>query len=226
MANNVKVNIDYVDAEKLENDDSLFEHIKSADAVLVPGGFGERGTLGKMKAIRYARENNVPYLGICLGMQLAVIEFARNVLGLDANSTEFDKKTKAPLIGLITEWFDEKGELQVSSDASDLGGTMRLGAQKAELVEDSKLRQIYGSPVITERHRHRYEMNGRYIEQLENAGMKISGYSAKQHLVESVEIANHPWYVAVQFHPEFTSQPRGGHPLFNSFVAAAKQTKK
>ena len=159
-------------------------------------------------------------------MQLAVIEFARNVLGLDANSTEFDKKTKAPLIGLITEWFDEKGELQLRSDASDLGGTMRLGAQKAELVEDSKLRQIYGSPVITERHRHRYEMNGRYIEQLENAGMKISGYSAKQHLVESVEIANHPWYVAVQFHPEFTSQPRGGHPLFNSFVAAAKQTKK
>ena len=226
VANNVKVNIDYVDAEKLENDDSLFEHIKSADAVLVPGGFGERGTLGKMKAIRYARENNVPYLGICLGMQLAVIEFARNVLGLDANSTEFDKKTKAPLIGLITEWFDEKGELQVRSDTSDLGGTMRLGAQKAELVEDSKLRQIYGSPVITERHRHRYEMNGRYIEQLENAGMKISGYSAKQHLVESVEIANHPWYVAVQFHPEFTSQPRGGHPLFNSFVAAAKQTKK
>ena len=226
VANNVKVNIDYVDAEKLENDDSLFEHIKSADPVLVPGGFGERGTTGKMTAMRYARENNVPYLGICLGMQLAVIEFARNVLGLDANSTEFDKKTKAPLIGLITEWFDEKGELQVRSDASDLGGTMRLGAQKAELVEDSKLRQIYGSPVITERHRHRYEMNGRYIEQLENAGMKISGYSAKQHLVESVEIANHPWYVAVQFHPEFTSQPRGGHRLFNSFVAAAKQTKK
>lgn len=226
VANGVKVNIDYVDAEKLENDDSLLEQVKQADAVLVPGGFGERGTLGKMKAIRYARENNVPYLGICLGMQLAVIEYARNVLGLEANSTEFDKKTKAPLIGLITEWFDEKGELQVRSDASDLGGTMRLGSQKAELVEDSKLRQIYGSPTITERHRHRYEMNGRYIEDLEKAGMKISGYSAKQHLVESVEIPTHPWYVAVQFHPEFTSQPRGGHPLFNSFVAAAKANKK
>lgn len=226
VANGVKVNIDYVDAEKLENEDSLLEQVKQADAVLVPGGFGERGTLGKMKAIRYARENNVPYLGICLGMQLAVIEYARNVLGLEANSTEFDKKTKAPLIGLITEWFDEKGELQVRSDASDLGGTMRLGSQKAELVEDSKLRQIYGSPTITERHRHRYEMNGRYIEDLEKAGMKISGYSAKQHLVESVEIPTHPWYVAVQFHPEFTSQPRGGHPLFNSFVAAAKANKK
>lgn len=222
IANNIKVKIDYVDAEKLENDDSLMTAVKSADAILVPGGFGERGTQGKMKAITYARENNVPFLGICLGMQLAVIEYARNVLGLEANSTEFDKKTKAPLIGLITEWFDEKGELQVRSDDSDLGGTMRLGAQKAELVEDSKLRQIYGTPIITERHRHRYEMNGRYITDLEKAGMKISGYSAKQHLVESVEISDHAWFVAVQYHPEFTSSPRGGHPLFNSFVAAAK----
>ena len=203
----------------------MLEQVKKADAVLVPGGFGERGTQGKMKAITYARENNVPYLGICLGMQLAVIEFARNVLGLEANSTEFDKKTKAPLIGLITEWFDEKGELQIRNDNSDLGGTMRLGAQKAELVEDTKLRQIYGSPVITERHRHRYEMNGRYINDLESAGMKISGYSAKQHLVEAVEIPNHPWFVAVQYHPEFTSSPRGGHPLFNSFIQAGK-TKK
>ena len=225
IQNDVKVNIDYVDAEKLETDDSLLEQVKKADAVLVPGGFGERGTQGKMKAITYARENNVPYLGICLGMQLAVIEFARNVLGLEANSTEFDKKTKAPLIGLITEWFDEKGELQIRNDNSDLGGTMRLGAQKAELVEDTKLRQIYGSPVITERHRHRYEMNGRYINDLESAGMKISGYSAKQHLVEAVEIPNHPWFVAVQYHPEFTSSPRGGHPLFNSFIQAGK-TKK
>ena len=225
IQNDVKVNIDYVDAEKLETDDSLLEQVKKADAVLVPGGFGERGTQGKMKAITYARENNVPYLGICLGMQLAVIEFARNVLGLEANSTEFDKKTKAPLIGLITEWFDEKGELQIRNDNSDLGGTMRLGAQKAELVEDTKLRQIYGSPVITERHRHRYEMNGRYINDLESAGMKISGYSAKQHLVEAVEIPNHLWFVAVQYHPEFTSSPRGGHPLFNSFIQAGK-TKK
>ena len=222
IANDVKVKIDYVDAEKLETDASLLEVVKAADAVLIPGGFGERGTQGKMQAITYARENNVPFLGICLGMQLAVIEYARNVLGLEANSTEFDKKTKAPLIGLITEWFDEKGELQVRNDESDLGGTMRLGAQKAELVEDTKLRQIYGTPVITERHRHRYEMNGRYVDDLEKAGMKISGYSAKQHLVESVEIPTHPWFVAVQYHPEFTSSPRGGHPLFNSFVKAAK----
>lgn len=178
-----------------------------------------------MKAITYARENNVPFLGICLGMQLAVIEFARKVLGLEANSTEFDKKTKAPLIGLITEWFDEKGELQVRSDTSDLGGTMRLGAQQAQLVEDSKLRQIYGSPMITERHRHRYEMNGRYINDLEQKGMKISGYSAKQHLVEAVEIPTHDWFVAVQYHPEFTSSPRDGHPLFNSFVQASKRYK-
>ncbi|WP_019520730.1 CTP synthase [Faucicola boevrei] len=225
IQNDVKVSIHYIDAEKLETDDKLFHELKQADAILVPGGFGERGTLGKMKAITYARENNVPFLGICLGMQLAVIEFARKVLGLEANSTEFDKKTKAPLIGLITEWFDEKGELQVRSDTSDLGGTMRLGAQQAQLVEDSKLRQIYGSPMITERHRHRYEMNGRYINDLEQKGMKISGYSAKQHLVEAVEIPTHDWFVAVQYHPEFTSSPRDGHPLFNSFVQASKHYK-
>lgn len=221
VANHVKVNIAYVDAERLETENALMDVIKNADAVLVPGGFGERGTVGKMQAISYARTHGVPYLGICLGMQLAVIEFARNVIGLEANSTEFDKRTKEPLIALITEWFDEKGELQVRSDDSDLGGTMRLGAQKAELVEDSRLRQIYASPTISERHRHRYEMNGRYIDALQDAGMKISGYSAKQHLVEAVELTDHPWFIAVQFHPEFTSQPRGGHPLFNSFVQAA-----
>ena len=221
VANHVKVNIAYVDAERLETENALMDVIKNADAVLVPGGFGERGTVGKMQAISYARTHGVPYLGICLGMQLAVIEFARNVIGLEANSTEFDKRTKEPLIALITEWFDEKGELQVRSDDSDLGGTMRLGSQKAELVEDSRLRQIYASPTISERHRHRYEMNGRYIDALQDAGMKISGYSAKQHLVEAVELTDHPWFIAVQFHPEFTSQPRGGHPLFNSFVQAA-----
>ena len=225
VANHVKVNIAYVDAERLETDRALMDEIKNADAVLVPGGFGERGTVGKMQAITYARTHGVPYLGICLGMQLAVIEFARNVIGLEANSTEFDKRTKEPLIALITEWFDEKGELQVRSDDSDLGGTMRLGAQKAELVEDSRLRQIYASPTISERHRHRYEMNGRYIDALQEAGMKISGYSAKQHLVEAVELTDHPWFIAVQFHPEFTSQPRGGHPLFNSFVQAAIRHK-
>ena len=216
------VKIDYIDAERLEDDDNLLAQLKNADAILVPGGFGERGTMGKMKAITYARENKVPYLGICLGMQLAVIEYARNVLNINANSSEFDRKTAEPIIGLITEWLDERGELQIRSDDSDLGGTMRLGAQQAELVAGSKLAQIYGATNITERHRHRYEMNNRYIEPLEQGGMTISGYSAKQHLVESVELADHPWFVAVQFHPEFTSSPRGGHPLFNSFVNAAK----
>jgi CTP synthase len=215
-----KVEIIYIDAESLENDD--LSRLNDVDAILVPGGFGERGTQGKMNAIRFARENKVPYLGICLGMQLAVIEFARNQAGLtEATSTEFNRQTKQPLIGLITEWLDERGEIQTRNDASDLGGTMRLGAQKAELVEGSLLRQIYGQADVIERHRHRYEMNNRYIEQLEAAGMNISGYSAVQHLVESVEIPAHPWFVACQFHPEFTSSPRGGHPLFASFVEAA-----
>lgn len=222
ITHQTEVKIDYIDAERLEDDESLLPQLKLADAVLVPGGFGERGTLGKIKAITYARENKVPYLGICLGMQLAVIEYARNVMNINANSSEFDRKTSEPIIGLITEWLDERGELQIRSDDSDLGGTMRLGAQQAELVAGSKLSQIYGANVITERHRHRYEMNNRYIEPLEQAGMAISGYSAKQHLVESVEISDHPWFIAVQFHPEFTSSPRGGHPLFNSFVKAAK----
>ncbi|MFB6347980.1 CTP synthase [Moraxella sp. ZJ142] len=223
--NKTKVRIQYISAESLEIDDQAVKALDDVDAILVPGGFGERGTLGKMKAIQYARENNKPFLGICLGMQLAVIEFARNVLGLEANSTEFDRKTANPIIGLITEWFDEKGELQIRSDDSDLGGTMRLGAQEAELVSGSKLAKIYGAKNITERHRHRYEMNNRYIEPLETAGMTISGYSAKQHLVESIEINDHPWFVAVQYHPEFTSSPRGGHPLFNSFIKAAIDVK-
>lgn len=223
IQNRVKVQIDYVDAESLEDQDEKIV-LANADAILVPGGFGERGTEGKMQAIRYARENNVPYLGICLGMQLAVIEFARNVAGLtDATSTEFNRNSKQPLIGLITEWLDERGELQQRSDLSDLGGTMRLGAQTSELNEGSKIREIYGRAEITERHRHRYEMNNRYIEDIEQAGMKVSGYSAVQHLVETVEIPTHPWFIAVQFHPEFTSSPRDGHPLFASFIAAAKQ---
>lgn len=226
ITHKTKVAIDYVDAEALETDDSLLQNLEQADAILVPGGFGERGKLGKMRAITYARENKVPYLGICLGMQLAVIEFATNKLGLRADSTEFDRQAEEPIIGLITEWLDEKGELQVRNDESDLGGTMRLGSQKAELVEGSKLHQIYGSKVITERHRHRYEMNNRYIEPLEEAGMSISGYSAKQHLVESVEIADHPWFIGVQFHPEFTSSPRTGHPLFASFIEAAIKNQK
>lgn len=222
IKNRVKVKINYVDAEALESQDEK-AILQDADAILVPGGFGERGTEGKMKAIRYARENNVPYLGICLGMQLAVIEFARHVAGLtEATSTEFNKKTTQPLIGLITEWLDERGELQQRSHTSDLGGTMRLGAQTSELVEGTKIREIYGHAEIVERHRHRYEMNNRYIADIEKAGMKISGYSA-QGLVETIEIPTHPWFVAVQFHPEFTSSPRDGHRLFESFIAAAKK---
>jgi CTP synthase len=224
ITHRVKVNIDYIDAESLEegNANADLSRLAQADAILVPGGFGERGTQGKMNAITYARVNKVPYLGICLGMQLAVIEFARNVAGLtEATSTEFNRKTSQPLIGLITEWMDEKGELQTRHDASDLGGTMRLGAQKALLEAGSKALAIYGKPEIVERHRHRYEVNNRYIPQLEAAGMSISGYSADQHLVEMVEVGDHPWFVACQFHPEFTSSPRGGHPLFASFVAAA-----
>ena len=219
--NKTKVSIRYVSAEALETDPKAMNQITDVDAILVPGGFGERGTLGKMKAIQFARENNKPFLGICLGMQLAVIEYARNVLGIEANSTEFDRKTANPIIGLITEWFDEKGELQIRSDDSDLGGTMRLGKQEAHLVADSRLAKIYGASTIFERHRHRYEMNSRYIEALEAQGLKVSGYSAKQNLVETVELDNHPFFVAVQYHPEFTSSPRGGHPLFNAFIHAA-----
>lgn len=223
IQNRVKVQIDYVNAEELESQD-VNEVLKDADAILVPGGFGERGTEGKMKAIRFARENGVPFLGICLGMQLAVIEYARNVAGItDATSTEFNRSTKSPLIGLITEWLDERGEVQQRSVDSDLGGTMRLGAQKSELVPGTKTAEVYGSDEIIERHRHRYEMNNRYIPVLEEKGMRISGYSPVQHLVETVEIPAHPWFIAVQFHPEFTSSPRDGHPLFAGFIDAAKK---
>ena len=223
IKNRVKVQIDYVNAEELESQD-VADVLKDKDAILVPGGFGERGTEGKMKAIQFARENGVPFLGICLGMQLAVIEYARHVAGIpDATSTEFNRSTKSPLIGLITEWLDERGEVQQRNVDSDLGGTMRLGAQKSELVAGTKTCDVYGSVDIIERHRHRYEMNNRYIPVLEAHGMKISGYSPVQHLVETVEIPDHPWFIAVQFHPEFTSSPRDGHPLFASFIDAAKK---
>ncbi|WP_168378627.1 CTP synthase [Acinetobacter cumulans] len=223
IQNRVKVQIDYVNAEELESQD-VNDVLKDADAILVPGGFGERGTEGKMQAIKYARENGVPFLGICLGMQLAVIEYARNVAGIsDATSTEFNRSTKSPLIGLITEWLDERGEVQQRNADSDLGGTMRLGAQKSELVAGTRTAQVYGSEEIVERHRHRYEMNNRYIPVLEEKGMKISGYSPVQRLVETVEIPEHPWFIAVQFHPEFTSSPRDGHPLFAGFIDAAKK---
>ncbi|UTF60121.1 CTP synthase [Gilvimarinus sp. DA14] len=219
-----KVNIDYIDAERIEEEG--IQILQNADAILVPGGFGNRGVEGKLAAVRYARENKVPYLGICLGMQSVVIEFARNVLGLkDANSTEFDRHCKDPVIGLITEWVTADGDVETRDEKSDLGGTMRLGAQECRLVKDSKSRDIYGQDVIVERHRHRYEVNNNYVDQLQQAGLKIGGWSSDDTLVEVVEISDHPWFVACQFHPEFTSTPRDGHPLFTSFVDAALKNR-
>lgn len=220
-----KVNMKYINAEDVETEGvSLLE---DADAILVPGGFGARGLEGKLTAVRYARENKVPYLGICLGMQSVVIEFARNVLGLkDANSTEFDKETKNPVIGLITEWVSNDGDVQQRDEASDLGGTMRLGGQECRLVADSQAREIYGEDVIVERHRHRFEVNNNYVDQLQQAGLKIGGWSADDSLVEMVELEDHPWFVACQFHPEFTSTPRDGHKLFTSYIEAAIKNSK
>ncbi|MCG8380430.1 MAG: gamma-glutamyl-gamma-aminobutyrate hydrolase family protein, partial [Proteobacteria bacterium] len=196
--------------------------LKNMDAVLVPGGFGNRGIDGKINAVRYARENNVPYLGICLGMQVAVIELARDLAGLgNANSTEFDKAVEHPVIALITEWQDASGKLEKRNEDSDLGGTMRLGGQECQLIEGSLSKTLYGKNKIIERHRHRYEFNNNYKEQLEAAGMKIAGCSANGELVEIIEIPNHPWFIACQFHPEFTSTPRDGHPLFTGFIQAA-----
>lgn len=220
-----KVNINYIDAERVENEGVGI--LKDADAILVPGGFGERGVEGKLMAVQYARENKVPYLGICLGMQSVVIEFARNVLGLKgANSTEFDRHSPHPVIGLITEWITSEGEVEKRDESSDLGGTMRLGAQECRLVSGSKARDIYGADVIVERHRHRYEVNNNYVDQLQKAGLKIGGWSADDTLVEMVEIPDHPWFVACQFHPEFTSTPRDGHPLFSAFIQAALANKQ
>ncbi len=220
-----KVKINYIDAERVEKEG--VDILKDADAILVPGGFGERGVEGKLMAVQYARENKVPYLGICLGMQSVVIEFARNVLGLKgANSTEFDRNAPHPVIGLITEWITSEGEVEKRDESSDLGGTMRLGAQECRLVAGSNARNIYGADVIVERHRHRYEVNNNYVDQLQKAGLKIGGWSADDTLVEMVEIPDHPWFVACQFHPEFTSTPRDGHPLFTAFVKAALANKK
>lgn len=220
-----KVNINYIDAERVEKEGVGI--LKDADAILVPGGFGERGVEGKLMAVQYARENKVPYLGICLGMQSVVIEFARNVLGLKgANSTEFDRNSPNPVIGLITEWITSDGEVEKRDESSDLGGTMRLGAQECRLVAGSNARNIYGADVIVERHRHRYEVNNNYVDQLQKAGLRIGGWSADDTLVEMVEIPDHPWFVACQFHPEFTSTPRDGHPLFTAFVKAALVNKK
>ena len=193
------------------------------DAILVPGGFGERGIEGKIKAVRFARERGIPYLGICLGMQVAVIEFARDVLGLEsAHSTEFSRKTPDPVIALITEWQDRTGHKEVRTEQSDLGGTMRLGAQEARLKPGTLAHSVYGQDSVFERHRHRYEFNNNYMARMEQAGMVFSGLSPDD-LVEVIELPSHPWFVAVQFHPEFTSNPRDGHPLFTGFVRAARQ---
>jgi CTP synthase len=216
-----RVNILYLESEDLERDGVAV--LNDVDAVLVPGGFGERGIEGKIAAVRFAREKKVPYLGICLGLHVAVIEFARNVLGLaDAHSTEFDQNTPDPVIALITEWQDPDGALQQRSAESDLGGTMRLGAQRCLLVEGTLARKCYGRPEVFERHRHRYEFNNTYLERFEESGLVFSGRS-EDGLVEVIELADHPWFLASQFHPEFTSNPRQGHPLFASFVNAARE---
>lgn len=219
IRNQTKVNVRYIDSEDLDND---LELLTGVNGILVPGGFGIRGVEGKVKAVRYAREHKIPYLGICLGMQVAMIEFARNVCGLArANSTEFDRDTPHPVIGLITEWIDIDGKVEVRDEDSDLGGTMRLGAQNSYLVPGSMAQEIYGADVIFERHRHRYEVNNKYVQTLQDAGMQVGGWSENKTLVETIEIPEHPWFFACQFHPEFTSTPRNGHPLFSSFVKAA-----
>ncbi|MBX9905240.1 MAG: CTP synthase [Burkholderiales bacterium] len=215
-----KIRIHYVDSESIEK--SGTDCLETMDAILVPGGFGKRGVEGKIAAIRYARENGVPYLGICLGMQLAVIEYARNLAGLTgAHSTEFDAETPHPVVALITEWQDRDGRVERRDATSDLGGTMRLGGQECELKAGSLVRKVYGSDRIIERHRHRYEVNNHYLPRMLEAGLSVSALSLSGELCEMVEIPGHPWFVGCQFHPEFTSTPRGGHPLFKSFVEAA-----
>lgn len=219
-----RVKIHYIDSEELEK--VGIDQLKSMHAILVPGGFGERGVEGKILAIQHARESKKPYLGICLGMQMAVVEYARHVAGLNgAHSTELNANTPHPVVALITEWTDEKGDKVERNETSDLGGTMRLGGQNCVVKAGTKLANIYGKDVIRERHRHRYEMNDGYISRLEQAGLVFSAHSQDGHLVESIEIPDHPWFVACQFHPEFTSTPRNGHPLFSAFVQAAKTNK-
>lgn len=221
LTHRLTVNIKYIDSQDIETKGT--ELLAGLDGILVPGGFGYRGVEGKIRTAQYARENNVPYLGICLGMQIALIEYARNVAGLtEANSSEFDKNCPQPVIGLITEWQDADGNVETRTDESDLGGTMRLGSQQCHLIEGSKARELYGAETIEERHRHRYEVNNNLLPQIEAAGLKVTGLSADRKLVEIIEVPNHPWFVAAQFHPEFTSTPRDGHPLFAGFVKAAK----
>lgn len=221
-----EVDIHYIDSEALETEGTAC--LEDMDAILVPGGFGTRGVEGKIAAVRYAREKQIPYLGICLGMQIALIEYARDVANLDgANSTEFDLKTQHPVVALISEWQDRDGQIEKRDVNTNLGGTMRLGAQEVKLAAGSLARNIYGNELIRERHRHRYEVNNYYVPQLEQAGLVIGGVSTgHEHLVETIELPNHPWFFACQFHPEFTSTPKNGHPLFTAFIKAALAYKK
>ena len=220
LQTDTRVEIDYIDAEEIEAQGvGLLSHL---DAILVPGGFGDRGIQGKIEAVRYAREQGIPFLGICLGMHMALIEYARNACHLEgAHSTEMQSDTPHPIIALITEWQTADGAVEQRSEDSDLGGTMRLGAQPCRLVVGTKTQAIYNADEISERHRHRYEVNSNYVARLEEAGMKMSGWSLDGELVEIIELPAHPWFVACQFHPEFKSRPRGGHPLFTSFIEAA-----
>ena len=215
-----RVEIDYVDSEEIERRGTA--RLGGADAILVPGGFGKRGIEGKIQAVRYARENKIPYLGLCLGMQVAVIEYARHEARLEgANSTEFNRDTPHPVIALITEWRNRDGSVEQRNGESDIGGTMRLGAQEVRLRRESRVRTVYGRDIITERHRHRYEFNNTYMDPLQDAGLQIAGKTLDGSLVEVIEVDGHPWFIGSQFHPEFTSTPRDGHPLFSGFVEAA-----
>lgn len=225
LKNRLTVNIQLVNSQDVEN--SGTEVLKNSNAILIPGGFGYRGVEGKILATRYARENNIPYLGICLGMQVALMEFARNVVGMDnANSTEFAPNCKYPVVALITEWRDEAGNIEVRTEASDFGGTMRLGSQQCWLTDNSLTRRLYGKPTMIERHRHRYEVNKILLQQIEAAGLLVAGITTKSKLVAIIELPNHPWFLACQFHPEFTSTPREGHPLFVGFIKAANEHRK
>ena len=220
LKSRTRVNIHYIESTDIEQHGT--HALKGMDAILVPGGFGERGIEGKIQAVRYARENDVPYLGICLGMQVAIVEHGRHVQGLaDANSTEFNRASPHPVIALISEWQDQAHGVQTRDDASAKGGTMRLGAQEIVLGAGTRAREIFGRDVIMERHRHRYEFNNTYLERFQHAGLRFSGFS-RDGLVEVIELPDHPWFVATQFHPEFTSTPRDGHPLFTGFIRAAR----
>lgn len=218
----MRINIKYIDAEEIQQD-GCEKHFSDVAGIVIPGGFGKRGIEGKILAAQYAREHKIPYLGICLGMQIAVIEYARHCAGMtNANSTEFDSTTPYPIIAMVSEWINAEGKKEVRDESHDKGGSMRLGSQAARLIEKSKVRQIYGKEIINERHRHRYEVNNCLLPAIEKGSLIISGISLHGNLVEMIELKDHPWFIGCQFHPEFTSNPRDGHPLFNSFITAAK----